>query len=594
MWDVFISHASEDKASVARPLAERLEMCGLSVWIDEQTLTLGDSLREKIDEGLRQSRYGVLVLSPSFFAKRWPKRELDGLFTREDTEGKVILPVWHNISAEEVARFSPLLAGRLAVSTTKGLGHVVKEILAVVRPEAVPSPPRLEDIFNHDPSVSLPAADGLATDETVDVARVVSALRELKPVTILAARTYLARVPDRSAPLMVAHVLNAHRDWHAAIYVPVCFHPAHRPFCEEELAKVAKDSYEPDVARKVIESLGFLAASAWGWTLFERLRGSSDYFYDKLESYVVLAIARMFQLQRRDSTWDHPLYVRKLRELLHTLTETVRFVADRGWQSITFPSLRDVLALCPTDRADLFLEGWLNDHHPDLPQLAARALGQMRLRRTVPHLLDRLDDADSRDEVIMALGNIGGPEAVSALREIVVRSGATGTAKMALSAAAETVEDPAELEGIADILLNANVSEECFLYRAMGINGDPRFADCVRRALTHRDATVRAHSALALARITGSSEIKRLRELYREAGSPMERSLTAAALLVAGEHPSDDELLDGLQSDLVLESYRYKRMTRDDFVTVLHGCASDRARLLAEVWSRIYSTMPDY
>src|SRR5687768_15661208 len=124
MWDVFISHAREDKATVARPLAERLQMSGLTVWIDEQTLTLGDSLRQKIDEGLSQSKYGVLVLSPNFFAKKWPKRELDALFTREDAEGKVVLPVWHNISAEEVARAAPLLASRLAASTTEGLDYV--------------------------------------------------------------------------------------------------------------------------------------------------------------------------------------------------------------------------------------------------------------------------------------------------------------------------------------------------------------------------------------------------------------------------------------------------------------------------------------
>ena len=50
-WDVFISHASEDKAAVTNPLANSLERAGLRVWLDRQELRLGDSLREKIDEG---------------------------------------------------------------------------------------------------------------------------------------------------------------------------------------------------------------------------------------------------------------------------------------------------------------------------------------------------------------------------------------------------------------------------------------------------------------------------------------------------------------------------------------------------------------
>ena len=91
-YDVFICHASEDKASVVRPLAAELETRGISVWLDEGQLTIGDSLRGKIDHGLRESRFGVVVLSPSFFGKRWTQWELDGLVDREVTSGaKVVL-----------------------------------------------------------------------------------------------------------------------------------------------------------------------------------------------------------------------------------------------------------------------------------------------------------------------------------------------------------------------------------------------------------------------------------------------------------------------------------------------------------------------
>jgi hypothetical protein len=127
-WDVFISHASEDKESFVHPLAQELTSIGVRVWYDKFTLKLGDSLREKIDYGLRYSRFGVVVLSPYFFSKDWPKKELDGLVAMEVGGRKVILPVWHNVTRDDVAKYSPILAGRLAVSTSSGLANVVSEI----------------------------------------------------------------------------------------------------------------------------------------------------------------------------------------------------------------------------------------------------------------------------------------------------------------------------------------------------------------------------------------------------------------------------------------------------------------------------------
>src|SRR5262245_45003268 len=139
MWDVFISHAWEDKETVARPLAHVLSKVGITVWYDEFALTLGDSLRRSIDRGLAESRYGLVILSPDFFAKGWHKRELDGLVTREIGLGKVILPVLHRLTHTDVEHFSPTLADKVSVSTTAGLDIVVREILKVVRPEATPA-----------------------------------------------------------------------------------------------------------------------------------------------------------------------------------------------------------------------------------------------------------------------------------------------------------------------------------------------------------------------------------------------------------------------------------------------------------------------
>jgi hypothetical protein len=133
-WDVFVSHASEDKADIARPLAARLRKEGLSVWYDEFALRLGDSLASSIDKGLASSRYGIVIISKSFLAKEWPRKELDALVTRERRGHKVILPVWHNITAAQVRRRSPLLASKVAISSSKGLDRVIASVLEVVRP----------------------------------------------------------------------------------------------------------------------------------------------------------------------------------------------------------------------------------------------------------------------------------------------------------------------------------------------------------------------------------------------------------------------------------------------------------------------------
>jgi hypothetical protein len=132
--DTFISHAGEDKAAVARPLADALIALGWDVWLDELRLTVGDSLSRQIDAALARSRFGVVILSPAFFAKEWPQRELSGLAARELASGsKVILPVWHEVDHVYIAERSPTLADRLGARTTAGVKRVADELSVVLR-----------------------------------------------------------------------------------------------------------------------------------------------------------------------------------------------------------------------------------------------------------------------------------------------------------------------------------------------------------------------------------------------------------------------------------------------------------------------------
>ncbi len=105
---------------------------GLKVWYDQFELTVGDRLLDSIETGLKGAQFGIVVLSPYFFGKHWPKLELDALATREVGGTKVILPIWLDIDFEDVSQFSPILAGRLAGKASQGMDRVVADLLAAI------------------------------------------------------------------------------------------------------------------------------------------------------------------------------------------------------------------------------------------------------------------------------------------------------------------------------------------------------------------------------------------------------------------------------------------------------------------------------
>lgn len=129
-YDVFISHASEDKEAVVRPLANALKDKGVKVWYDEFELKIGDSLRRKIDQGLSKSRFGIVVISKSFVKKGWTNYELDGLMTKVISGQQILLPIWHDITKQEVIDYSPSLADKVARHTSQETVEEIAEEIA--------------------------------------------------------------------------------------------------------------------------------------------------------------------------------------------------------------------------------------------------------------------------------------------------------------------------------------------------------------------------------------------------------------------------------------------------------------------------------
>lgn len=138
MYDVFISYASEDKQDFVDPLVEKLQNSGIRVWYDTLEMQWGKSLREQIDNGIKRSKFAILVLSKNFFAKKWPQRELDGILAKESISGSTPLPIWHNITQEELYELSPTLSGLFAYSTDKyGIDDICKALSLILEKERV-------------------------------------------------------------------------------------------------------------------------------------------------------------------------------------------------------------------------------------------------------------------------------------------------------------------------------------------------------------------------------------------------------------------------------------------------------------------------
>jgi hypothetical protein len=130
-YDIFISHSADDKDSFVNDLAVALKDAGVDIWYDSDSIGWGQSIRQEIDKGLAYSKFGIVVISPSFIEKHWTNYELDGILNKEgSTNVQMILPIWHNITADQVQKYSYSLANKLALNTAL---NTIEEIVESVK-----------------------------------------------------------------------------------------------------------------------------------------------------------------------------------------------------------------------------------------------------------------------------------------------------------------------------------------------------------------------------------------------------------------------------------------------------------------------------
>lgn len=126
-YDVFISHASEDKNDFVEPLARALQVAGIKTWYDSDQIGWGQSIRQSIDKGLVNSRFCIVVLSPDFLKKYWTNYELNGIFQKDAiSKGSIVLPVWHKVTREEIQQKNLTLTDMLAMNTAL---HTIEDIV---------------------------------------------------------------------------------------------------------------------------------------------------------------------------------------------------------------------------------------------------------------------------------------------------------------------------------------------------------------------------------------------------------------------------------------------------------------------------------
>ncbi|HEU5146193.1 MAG TPA: toll/interleukin-1 receptor domain-containing protein, partial [Chryseosolibacter sp.] len=139
-YDAFISHAVEDKIPIANELCAKLESAGLRIWYSGKELGVGDSIEKTIEKGLHRSRYGIVILSPTYLAKNWTIREFYTLLAKEIEEQKVILPVLYNVTVDDLKNKDLLMADRFAVNADRGLDFVVSKLVSEIKKPKVAEP----------------------------------------------------------------------------------------------------------------------------------------------------------------------------------------------------------------------------------------------------------------------------------------------------------------------------------------------------------------------------------------------------------------------------------------------------------------------
>ena len=133
-YDVFLSHSNLDKEEFVSELSDKLEGREIKVFEDVKVFKMGQSQTDMMNMGILNSRFVVIFLSPNFIKSGWSDYEFKSFLNREINEKRIIiLPIWHNVSYDDVRDYNPFLVDKFALDTKKyTLDEIVDSIYQVV------------------------------------------------------------------------------------------------------------------------------------------------------------------------------------------------------------------------------------------------------------------------------------------------------------------------------------------------------------------------------------------------------------------------------------------------------------------------------
>lgn len=136
--DAFICHDHRDKSEFGDPLYEQRARMPLKIFYDKYSIRIGDDLVEKIERGLAECKFAIILVSKRFLEnKAWASHEMRALINRQIAEGreKLILPVWIEVDSAEVRSKSPLLGKINAGRFRDGVEELARKINSVITSE---------------------------------------------------------------------------------------------------------------------------------------------------------------------------------------------------------------------------------------------------------------------------------------------------------------------------------------------------------------------------------------------------------------------------------------------------------------------------
>jgi hypothetical protein len=526
-----------------------------------------------------------------------------------------LLLTWHKkhgtpiVSAQDAptgqhAVAVPAQATETATSSFPGPAQLGREDTSAVRtvlPQGQSKSPRhtIELLLSKDPAESIPAAQRLMEAAEPDLPRVLVNIKSRLSVSQeFSVRLLLGKFAQQSAPLMIEKVLNAASDWAGALATADLFTPAHRPYAADLLASKLTSQVHFDIGRMCIESLGYMGADRWSHKLLESIFAKGDphglyfdeYTYDKQYSYVIEALARMFVLSQDNSYGEPPIF---------DLEEGLIFIEKQGSlrkNPLLKPAVATILGEGTPAHGDMLLRRWIKSDKPYLRELAVFAVGFMRFSRATQALKEIVLDA-SRDEFVskqalLALSNIRTPASIESVIAAFEERPQILSA-LAASRCLEAVEDDDTFCRLCKKLLEFDVLEKCWVYRACGLRNATEFLEPILAALHSAEESDRAHAALALARFDATQHRSLLLRVHEKAVNHMDKIMSGLALLLDTEQPYAN-VIEELRMELPKESWMYQRQTREDIVNVLIQHKSQEAQLLGSSWKQIYAGSQDY